>query len=92
MTCVVENVNYTQIVCETECLTAPSGCPLGGFSPTISVPISGGAVAAECSGAGCRFITSEINTAYITDITPNTQSAGRCNTTFHNGICYKCPI
>ncbi|XP_012942613.1 fibrocystin-L [Aplysia californica] len=75
MSCIVESVSYTEIVCETICGAAASSCYVGAMSPTVLISTASGDVAAECSGSSCRFITSEANTATVTDITPTTVSA-----------------
>ena len=77
MSCAVESVNYTTIVCETQCDLPPANCPVGGMSPTILVPASGGVVSAECEGAGCRFITSVADTATVSSVSPLTVDAGQ---------------
>ena len=75
MTCTVESVSYTEIVCETDCLTTPDDCPVGDLSPKVHVAVVGGVLVAECTGDGpCVLTTSD--SANVTDITPVKQSQG----------------
>ncbi|GFS10808.1 polycystic kidney and hepatic disease-like 1 [Elysia marginata] len=73
--CEVESVTYSQIVCETNCLSTPSNCRAGAMTATVMVPVGDASVMAQCEDPSCKFITSDDKTPTVSDITPVTTNA-----------------
>lgn len=73
MSCVIDSVTYTEIVCETVCASSPSMCFVGRMTATVRV----GTMMAECLDPSCNFIADELKTATVTNISPDTVSAGK---------------
>ena len=74
--CEVESVTYTQIVCETNCLSSPANCRTGAMTATVMVPVGDGSVMAQCEDPSCTFITSDDKTPTVSDVSPVTTNAG----------------
>ncbi|GFN92114.1 fibrocystin-l, partial [Plakobranchus ocellatus] len=79
LSCDVESVTYTQIVCETDCASTPSNCRVGAMTATVMIPVGDSAVAAQCEDPSCKFITSEDKTPTVSAISPVTTSAASLN-------------
>ncbi|KAK3716577.1 hypothetical protein RRG08_039372 [Elysia crispata] len=73
--CEVESVTYTQIVCETNCLSSPANCRTGAMTATVMVPVGDGSVMAQCEDPSCTFITSDDKTPTVSDVSPVTTNA-----------------
>ncbi|CAL1525942.1 unnamed protein product [Lymnaea stagnalis] len=71
LSCDVESVNYTEIICETKC---GSACNLGSHNVSVSVLIKGQPLPAVCEGDSCTFTSTEEKTATVTSISPNSVS------------------
>lgn len=71
LSCVLKEVSYRDIVCETHCQSSPDNCYVGGMD--VSVNVNG--VMTRCVG-DCQFNTTEEKTATVSEISPESVSAG----------------
>lgn len=74
LSCIVKEVSYIKIVCETHCGSSPDNCYVGGMD--VSVNVVG--VMTRCVG-DCKFNTAEEKTATVSAISPDSVSTGIYN-------------